>query len=258
MMHIHSCIEIFCCVAEGAAIMTHEGTIRMSRGDVVLIPVNYPHFAFGSSSSWISLGFSGKRGDAKSTYDLYREFSDVLEIKKERIYRAALDIYDKILALKQEKHETSSPLPALEFLFILRKLREFSYTHISNDSRVSGLINEKEQDITRFLLLEHLISSSYTEKYDVNEIARRLCITRRHMDRIIKERYGKTLRELIYKKRIDCAKRLLSDGDKTVDEIARSVGFSGSSAFKNAFVSNTGITPSRYRAENRKRADILL
>ena len=75
LMHIHSYIEIFCCVSEGAAIMTHEGIVKLSYGDVVLIPVNYPHFAFGSNDSLLSLGFSGKRIDSKSAYNLYSDFS---------------------------------------------------------------------------------------------------------------------------------------------------------------------------------------
>ena len=253
LMHIHSYIEIFCCVSEGAAIMTHEGTVRMSRGDVVLVPVNYPHFAFGSNASLLSLGFSGKRIDSKSTYNLYRDFSDMLELKKMRIYRNATEIYDMISSLKDEQHELSSPIPALEFLFVLRKLCSFDYSHISDDAESACGICGKEYDITRFLLLEQLISVNYTENYDANEIAKRLCITRRHMDRIIKEHYGKTLRELIYEKRIDYAKRLLLQSDATIDEIARTVGFSGSSVFKNAFVSKMGIMPSKYRIEHRKK-----
>ena len=253
LMHIHSYIEIFCCVSEGAAIMTHEGTVRMSRGDVVLVPVNYPHFAFGSNASLLSLGFSGKRIDSKSTYNLYRDFSDMLELKKMRIYRNATEIYDMISSLKDEQHELSSPIPALEFLFVLRKLCSFDYSHISDDAESACGICGKEYDITRFLLLEQLISVNYTENYDANEIAKRLCITRRHMDRIIKEHYGKTLREIIYEKRIDYAKRLLLQSDATIDEIARTVGFSGSSVFKNAFVSKMGIMPSKYRIEQRKK-----
>ena len=252
LMHIHSYIEIFCCVSEGAAVMTHEGTVRMSRGDVLLVPVNYPHFAFGGNPSLLSLGFSGKQVDSKTSYNLYRDFSDILEIKKVRIYRNAIDIYDMISAMKDERYEKFSPIPALEFLFVLRKLNTYSYCYISEDSGAADSIDDKEYDITRFLLLEQLISANYTEEYDANEIAKRLCITRRHMDRIIKEHYGKTLRELIYEKRIDYAKRLLLQSDETIDAIARSVGFSGSSVFKNAFVSVSGIMPSEYRAQNRK------
>lgn len=256
LMHIHSYIEIFCCVSDGAAIMTHEGTVRLSYGDIVLIPVNYPHFSFGSNSSLLSLGFSGKRMDAKSTYNtynLYSDFYDILELKKVRIYRTAADIYNMISSLKDEHHELSSPIPALEFLFVLRKLGDFDYTHISDDAESACGICGKEYDITRFLLLKQLISVNYTENYDANEIAKRLCITRRHMDRIIKEHYGKTLREIIYEKRIDYAKRLLLQSDATIDEIARTVGFSGSSVFKNAFVSKMGIMPSKYRIEQRKK-----
>lgn len=150
LMHIHSYIEIFCCVSEGAAIMTHEGTVRMSRGDVVLVPVNYPHFAFGSNDSLLSLGFSGKRIDSKSTYNLYRDFSDMLELKKMRIYRNATEIYDMISSLKDEQHGLSSPIPALEFLFVLRKLCSFDYSHISDDAESACGICGKEYDITRF------------------------------------------------------------------------------------------------------------
>ncbi len=247
IMHIHSYTEIFCCVSDGASVMTPDGIIKLSRGDVALIPSNYPHFAFGNLGSLSSLGFTGSRVENKSTYNLYADFADVLEIKKARIYRGAIDVYNMLISLKDEKWETLSPMPALQFLFILKKLCEFEYSHVHSDDNACARVFGREKDIARFLLLEQLVSANYAEEFDVNEVAKRLCITRRHMDRIVKAHYGKTLRELVYEKRISYAKRLLVDGDETIAKIAHRIGFKTGTAFKNAFVDATGMTPSEYR-----------
>ena len=249
IMHIHSYTEIFCCVSDGASVMTPDGIINLSRGDVALIPSNYPHFAFGNLGSLSSLGFAGSRVENKSTYNLYADFSDIFEIKKARIYRGAIDVYNMLISLKDEKWEPLSPMPALQFLFILKKLCEFEYSHVHSDDKQCARVFEKEKDITRFLLLEQLVSANYAEKLDLNEIAKRLCITRRHMDRIVKAHYGKTLRELVCEKRISYAERLLVDTDETIDKIAQRAGFSTGAVLKNAFVASTGMTPSEYRAK---------
>ena len=252
-MHVHSYMEMFCCSSDGASVMTPDGVIKLSRGDVAIIPISYPHFAFGNFCALTSLGFMGRCTGVKSDYDFYADFSDLFEINKPRIYRGASEIYDRIIALKKGKHEPFSPMPALEFLLVLKMLLKYDYVHLSSDAEWVGKMRGKEQDIARFLLLEELISTHFLEEYDADETAKRLCITRRHMDRIVKEHYGEPLRELIYKKRIMYAKRLLCESNETVEKIATLTGFSGRAAFKNAFFSLTGQTPSEYRIQNRSK-----
>ena len=247
--HTHSYIEMFCCSANEGFVMTANGPIRLTKYDVVTVPAKYPHFAYSSigGGAMISHGFLGKKIDVKCDYDLYGEFSDLFESGEVRIYRGAAEVCRRMELLKREAKQRRSPMPALEFMFVLRELKGQEHVVFNSESSLEFPADEKKRDISRFLLIEHIVSAYYTEPFDKDEIAKRLCVTRRHMDRIVKAHYGKTLRDLIYEKRILHSKRLLLSSDDSVATIAQQMGFSGCASFKSAFESATGMTPSEYR-----------
>jgi two-component system response regulator YesN len=96
-------------------------------------------------------------------------------------------------------------------------------------------------------MIVKIINCYYTDEINDDEITRRLHISRRHLDRIVREKYGKTLRALIYNSRISFAKQLLQETKMSLDMIAFEVGFSSVSSFKKSFVDVVGVTPTKYR-----------
>ncbi|MBT1686855.1 helix-turn-helix domain-containing protein [Dawidia soli] len=67
---------------------------------------------------------------------------------------------------------------------------------------------------------------------------------------MIKKETGKTALEYIQLKIMGLAKQKLSDGKKTVNEIAYELGFQYPAHFTRAFKKSTGLTPVGYRSLN--------
>ena len=217
----------------------------MERGDIALIPASCMHYAISPPDKLITLGIYGSRIDSKTEYDLYRDIRELIEAKETRLYKSFSGIAERIVRVATEPHEGSSPYPAIEMIFVIKDLAKKNYI-FATEGGINGHFGSNERDRTRFLVIEHIISH-YAEPYCPEKLAEKLYITRRHLDRIVREHYGKTLREIIYEKRIEHAKHLLLDTDCAIEKIALRIGFSSAQSFKNAFLGIEGMTPREYR-----------
>lgn len=85
------------------------------------------------------------------------------------------------------------------------------------------------------------------EDLSLAELAKELSLTAHQFSELINNRIGKGYFSLINHHRIEDAKQLLSGTDKTVLEIAMTVGFNNRSSFNEAFLKLTQKTPISYR-----------
>ncbi|PJZ50772.1 helix-turn-helix domain-containing protein [Leptospira saintgironsiae] len=85
------------------------------------------------------------------------------------------------------------------------------------------------------------------EDLSLAELAKELSLTTHQFSELINNRIGKGYFSLINHHRIEDAKQLLSETDKTVLEIAMTVGFNNRSSFNEAFLKLTQKTPISYR-----------
>jgi AraC-like DNA-binding protein len=83
-------------------------------------------------------------------------------------------------------------------------------------------------------------------------LADRLHISRRHLERKLKEQFGKNFRQIQQEIRMEVAKDLLITTDKTIAEIAEQIGFSNTASFCTFIKNTTGTTPSQLRRSLRK------
>ena len=71
------------------------------------------------------------------------------------------------------------------------------------------------------------------------------------LSKLIKEKTGYNFQELLQRKRFQMAEHLLMDTDLTIEEIALDVGYENQSYFFKQFKNRYGVTPRRYRIENK-------
>jgi AraC-like DNA-binding protein len=64
---------------------------------------------------------------------------------------------------------------------------------------------------------------------------------------------GAGAKEYITRIRIEKAKSLMENTDMPIAEIAEKTGFASQSYFSTAFKNCTGLTPSQYKQQNKKR-----
>lgn len=99
---------------------------------------------------------------------------------------------------------------------------------------------------------KRVLEDSFRKRYGLNQELRHLGISQRRMAEIFKDEYGVTLSEYVGNLRLMEAKRLLSDTNSDIIDIAYSVGFGGLSSFYRFFKNGTGLSPAAYRKEHQK------
>jgi LacI family transcriptional regulator len=87
-----------------------------------------------------------------------------------------------------------------------------------------------------------------------DQIAQNLGVSRRTLDRRFAGALGRTLREELYRARMQTARRLLSGNTATIATVARACGYGTAASFSRAFRHHSGRWPSEYCDELRMSA----
>ncbi|UUZ80280.1 AraC family transcriptional regulator [Paenibacillus sp. P26] len=86
---------------------------------------------------------------------------------------------------------------------------------------------------------EDLSISFFTEKY---------FISKEHLIRLFKQKYGRGLYEYILKVRMERAKEPLSDPAVKIQTVCEKVGYNDTNYFSKAFKKYVGVSPQEYRS----------
>ena len=106
--------------------------------------------------------------------------------------------------------------------------------------------SSKYENIAKNIM--EIIDSKYSDiNLSVEAVADEIGFTASYITKIFKQYTGKTVIEYINEKRIDNAKRLLTQTSESVAVIAEKSGFANITYFHRAFKKVVGVTPSVYR-----------
>lgn len=83
----------------------------------------------------------------------------------------------------------------------------------------------------------------------LTRLARAIAVTPNYLSQTLNETLGQTFFDYINRWRIEAAKPLIAANEKSVLEVALSVGFNARSSFYKAFKLHTGMTPGEYRQQ---------
>ncbi len=97
--------------------------------------------------------------------------------------------------------------------------------------------------------LQDLIDQHFADCDSVTELMKQLPASRRSVYRRFKNATSMNPHEYLQKVRIDNARKLLEQSDKTVSEIMYECGYSDAKTFRQLFRKTVGITPKSYRGK---------
>lgn len=92
------------------------------------------------------------------------------------------------------------------------------------------------------------IRENATKAIRVEDVLEAVPMSRRTLERLFQEQFGRSPAEEIRRVRLDRAKHLLATTDLTVPKVAAACGFSTGHYLATVFRQETGITPLKYRA----------
>lgn len=115
-------------------------------------------------------------------------------------------------------------------------------------SHLQAMLRRREHpDRVADQVLDMLDPNQLQQVPTLGEIARRLRCSTATLSRHL-AREGTSYRDLVTSRRMATAERLLADGDRSVADIAMSVGYAENASFTRAFRAHSGMTPTDYRA----------
>jgi AraC-like DNA-binding protein len=93
------------------------------------------------------------------------------------------------------------------------------------------------------------IEDSYTERISLGTIAQELGISKEHLSRVFKKKYGRTVTEEVHAVRIEVAKRLMSRDGCSLKQICYETGYQSYNDFYRNFRKVTGQSPKDFLGE---------
>lgn len=96
-------------------------------------------------------------------------------------------------------------------------------------------------------MADAVIRQAFRGPLTAGNVAQAVGVTRRHLDRILRDTRGWTIQAYIETVRLVTAAEHLEDGWK-VEAVAVECGFAGPRQFYRAFLRRVGVTPGAYRA----------
>src|SRR6478672_5205320 len=99
----------------------------------------------------------------------------------------------------------------------------------------------------RFADLVTWMTNNPTAEMSVEILARRAALSLRQFFRRFKEQFGTSPAMFVETLRLNEARRRLTAGEPSIDNVAESVGFAGRDSFRRAFTRRFRVTPSKFR-----------
>lgn len=119
----------------------------------------------------------------------------------------------------------------------------------SNKEQLNNSTDAKKSQL--FIDFTRLVKSNFRSRPKVEDYAKELHVSTKHLISICKNNSGKTPLKIIQDEVIGEAKRLLFYTEKPIKEIAMTLGFDDPGNFSNFFKTTTGYSPQAYREKSK-------
>jgi len=147
---------------------------------------------------------------------------------------------DLALSLIEEDHGQRVSLAVARELVVYLK-------RSGGQEQYSEPLQFQTESVSRFSELTTWLHSHLNGDLSVEDLAGRACLCPRHFSRRFKTEVGTSPADFVERLRLDEARRRLSNGDNSVENVGISVGFKSGDAFRRAFERRLGVSPTDYR-----------
>lgn len=244
--HIHNNqFQIFL-ITQGSTVLLHnEERILVAAPSFITIPKNTEH---GFVHQTEMKGWIISLSDAVLEYMIKRETESVIAIETFQLTEVkdyfSEVIFKNMLECVEEYHQDNVGKVLMLESIIGKIIVQLSRIPKSTPLRI---FNKDNSSILYFRRFSQLIRETRTYKKSIEQYAAELHITPGHLNRICNNIAQQQPKEVITDYFINESKGLLSDIEKSINEIGYSIGFEDPSYFSRIFKKKTGYTPNEFR-----------
>ena len=109
-----------------------------------------------------------------------------------------------------------------------------------------NLKNNNEKLIARLTIAKNLLEENFSEKVDVNTIAKEASLSKYYFSRSFKKTFGLSPHQFVLNKRLERSAELIREGKLMITDIAYQVGFADIYSFSKSFKKRFNASPSRF------------
>lgn len=246
--HSHDYYEIYFFADGNVKYYVENEDYELKKGDVLIIPPGKLHrpvidqnLIYERYVLWI---FNSFLRDNAGIHELIDDISSLVLEKNTRLislddaaFTYTCDLLNKTTP-NGHTEDTSEFVSECRLALVLNELKQAlknmnQHTHVNND-------------LSRQLIL--YLNEHYLCNPSLDDLAKEFYVSKYYLSHKFKEHTKTTIHNYILMKKINLAKELLNSGISP-QNVSSECGFSTYSNFYKAFVSQTGISPKKYRTE---------
>ena len=247
-MHAHTYYEVMLCPEGNMNIALSDGTkLPMEPDSLCLIPPRVYHRSIGDSDTKkLAIRFLCTRNMRSGR--MYGIFHAAMEQQATPLLLGAQpelsDLARNICAeLQKPSLATETCVQSLLSLLLIRLFRMLCGNAVSE---ISTPLPRQVSD--RRLAIEDFFTTRYHLPLTEETLAEAVHLSTRQLNRVLKQLYGMSFRQLIIDFRMSKAAQLLISTELSTAEVAEQVGYTSVSGFYEAFQKHYGIPPGSYKA----------
>jgi AraC-like DNA-binding protein len=193
-------------------------------------------FIFFHSKDFYNLSFPNKNIDDYPFFYTSYNFPFLMLKEKE------LDLFSHYFKMILEEFELNEFMRYQKLALIVDLLYiETTRLYIKTEQND---VHKVEKGVIWFRKLEQLIDQNFLTMKKASDYAFELNVSTKHLNKVVINTVGKSTTDLIHQRILLEAKRLLTHGELTVQEIAFELGYDDASYFSRLFKSKCGVSPS--------------
>lgn len=167
-------------------------------------------------------------------WSIHQKNNDVIEFHLTRFREIIEDM----------KHYQREELLKSYFRIISLEIGNVMFSYLDSSEQSSSSITKKDIILWDFI---KLVSKHFKEQHNIDFYAESLCVSSKHLTRIVKEKTGNTPYSFISHEILHKAMEMLEKEELSVAEIAYNLNFSDQAAFCKFFKKHKSISPMAYR-----------
>ena len=162
----------------------------------------------------------------------------------------SFDIRNLIVSLNNKDHYFAEELTYSYFYILLTDMADMMWRRYGKGEPTHHTDMKRSESILREFFT--LLQAHIKEEIELDFYAEKLCISKKYLSLIIKEKTRVPAGKVIAAIRAEIAAEMLRDPELSIQQIALKLSFSDQSSFGKFFKKHSGISPLKYRQSLRK------